>query len=250
MPEADLRFYEELNDFLPAERRRRTFSVEFEGTPSVKDVVERCGVPHPEVDLVLVDGKPVDWSARISGGERIAVYPVFESLDITEAQRLRPKPLRRTSFVVDANLGALARLLRLLGCDVLYDPDLDDAEIAERSRSGHRIVLTRDRELLKRSAVTHGVYVRSDDPEEQAAQVVARLDIADRLDPLSRCVRCGGPLVDADAEQVRAQVPPRSRNAYERFSRCASCGAVYWRGTHYAELEAKVERILARARRR
>ncbi|HUH00015.1 MAG TPA: twitching motility protein PilT, partial [Gammaproteobacteria bacterium] len=109
--ESEFRFYEELNDFLPEARRRRTFEWRFRGTPSVKDTIEAIGVPHTEVDLVLVDGRSVGFEVRLRGGERVAVYPVFERLDISPLVRLRPEPLRVTRFVADVHLGTLARHL-------------------------------------------------------------------------------------------------------------------------------------------
>jgi hypothetical protein len=91
---AQFRFYEELNDFLPPKQRRQTFSYDFLGKPSVKEIVETIGVPHTEIDLILVNGESVDFCYQMQGGERVAVYPVFESLDISSLVRLRSKPLR------------------------------------------------------------------------------------------------------------------------------------------------------------
>lgn len=177
MPTVELRFYEELNDFLPPERRKTSFSLPVQGTPSVKDVIERCGVPHPEVDLVLVDGESVGWGRRLTGGERVAVYPVFESFDVSPLQHLRPRPLREPRFLVDENLGKLARLLRLHGLDALCEKGADDATIVAHALRQRRIILTRDRRLLMRPAVTHGYFVRSEEPEAQAAEVLARMDL-------------------------------------------------------------------------
>jgi hypothetical protein len=249
MATVELRFYQELNDFLPRNRRFATFPIEIDGTPSVKDVIERCGVPHPEVDLVLVNGRSVGWGERLSGGERVAVYPVFESFNIADAQRLRPAPLREPRFVVDANLGGVVRLLRLLGFDVAYDHDRPDPQIVTLATRERRIILTRDRELLKRGEVTHGYYVRSTEPEEQAAEIVARFDLAEAVDPFTRCPNCGGELRRASRDEVAERVPPKSRHAYDRFFVCTACGQAYWEGTHQDELQAKLERVLAKARR-
>jgi hypothetical protein len=88
------RFYEELNDFLPADKRKIAFPYKFSGSPSVKDVIEAIGVPHTEVDLILINGNSVKFDHKLSYGDYISVYPVFESLDISNVTRLRPKPLR------------------------------------------------------------------------------------------------------------------------------------------------------------
>ena len=141
---AFFRFYEELNDFLAEEQRKTTFLYEFIGTPSVKDTIEAIGVPHTEIDIILVDGEAVTFYYLLHGGERVAVYPVFESIDITPLVHLRSKPLRNPKFVVDVHLGKLAHKLRLLGFDTLYRNDFKDDEIIERSLREKRIILTRD----------------------------------------------------------------------------------------------------------
>ncbi|MEW6752329.1 MAG: Mut7-C RNAse domain-containing protein [Candidatus Latescibacterota bacterium] len=234
--EAQFRFYEELNDFLPPERRRCSFPYSFTGTPSVKDAVEALGVPHAEVDLILVDGRSVGFGHRLRGGERVAVYPVFESLDISPVVRLRPRPLRHTRFVLDVHLGKLARHLRLLGFDVLYRNDLEDAEIVALSVAERRLILTRDRGLLKHSAVTHGYWLRQTRPSEQLREVVERFDLAGSARPFSRCVRCNGELQPVAAESLLEVLPPRVRREQAGFARCGACGRVFWRGTHYQRL--------------
>lgn len=175
---AEFRFYEELNEFLPMEWRKRTFSYSFQGTPSVKDTIQAIGVPHSAVDLILVDGEAVAFSHRLRGGERVAVYPVFERLDISPVSRLRPKPLRRTRFVLDAHLGKLARYLRMLGFDAAYARDWDHARIIDLAREQRRIILTRDRGVLKHSRVTHGYWVRSQRPTEQLREVLKAFDLS------------------------------------------------------------------------
>ena len=125
----EFRFYEELNDYLRPEQRKRSITREIAGTPSVKDAIEALGVPHTEIDLILVDGRSVRFDRRLRGGERVAVYPEFERFDITPIHRLRPRPLRNPRFVADVHLGTLARYLRLLGFDTLYGNEVgnDDA---------------------------------------------------------------------------------------------------------------------------
>ncbi|MFO8033671.1 MAG: Mut7-C RNAse domain-containing protein [Candidatus Bipolaricaulota bacterium] len=244
MPTAIFRFYAELNDCLPAERRQRAFPYCFCGEPSVKDAVEALGVPHVEVDLVLVNGASVDFSYRLRQGDRVAVYPVFESLEITPVQKVRPRPLRRTSFVADEHLGKLARLLRLLGFDTAYARGIDDAEIARRAAREGRIVLTRDRGLLKRGSVDHGYWVRSSDPLQQAREVVRRFDLAGEARPFTLCLTCGGKLQPVDKESVLPRIPPRVRAWRDEFLLCRQCDKLFWRGTHHARLSSTVQRIL------
>lgn len=236
----DFRFYEELNDFLAAARRKRAFEYRFRGTPAVKDAIEALGVPHTEVDLILVDGAPVRFSHRLRGGERVAVYPMFERLDIAPVARLRPRPLRRPRFVADVHLGTLARLLRLLGFDTHYDNDSSDADLVRRSVAERRILLSRDVALLKHKVLTHARFVRADDPERQLEDVVCALDLRRSVRPFTRCMRCNGRLRRATAASIAGQVPARVLAAQRRFARCDSCGRIYWRGTHFDRLSRVV----------
>ncbi|MCA1760491.1 MAG: Mut7-C ubiquitin/RNAse domain-containing protein, partial [Bacteroidales bacterium] len=130
---ASFRFYEELNDHLPEAWRKKTFVYEFKGRPGIKNTIQAIGVPHGEVDLILVNGESVDFDYQLQGGEEISVYPQFESLDISPVIKLRPKPLRESRFVVDVNLGKLALKLRLLGFDTLFRNNFEDDEIIEIS---------------------------------------------------------------------------------------------------------------------
>jgi len=239
----EIRFYEELNDFLPPGSRKKSWAHEFSGTPSVKDVIESLGVPHVEVDLILVDGESVGFDHRLEGGERVAVYPVFERLDISGVTRLRPKPLREPRFIADVHLGTLARYLRLLGFDTAYGNDLEDSEIAGRAQREHRIVLTRDRGLLMRSAVTHGHWIREKKPRKQLVEVVEAFDLRSRIAPFTRCMKCNGTLSRVSKDAVRDELPPRTRQSYDDFLQCRACRQLYWPGTHFRRLEAIVTSV-------
>lgn len=243
---AVFRFYAELGDFLPPSRRQRPFAYTFHGHPSVKDAIEALGVPHPEVDLVLVNGVPVGFDHALGDGDRVSVYPVFEALDIAPVTRLRPQPLRVTRFVLDGHLGVLARRLRLLGFDTAYDRDAADPEIVARARDEGRIILTRDRELLKAGAVTHGYWVRATDPSRQLAEVVERFDLRRQVHrsvhPFTRCTVCNGELVRADDVEPD-EVPPRVRREVEEFQRCTRCRKLYWRGSHAERLARLVDEV-------
>jgi uncharacterized protein with PIN domain len=168
---------------------------------------------------------------------------MFEALDVGSTARLRPAPLRDPRLVVDVNLGRLARLLRVLGFDVWWSSQADDATLADISLSEQRILLTRDRGLLKRRAITHGLFVHSQHPEEQTLEVIRRLDLAQRLAPLTRCVRCNGTLATVGKAEVIDQLEQLTRQFYEEFSRCTQCGRIYWAGSHHARLVALVDRL-------
>lgn len=183
---ACFRFYEELNDFLIPEQRKRTLRYRFNGHPGILDAIETFSVPAAEVDLIIVNAESVGFAYRLQPDDRVAVYPMFESFDITPLVKLRERPLRRTRFVVAANLGELARRLRMMGLDVLSDNRFGDDEIAAISLAQRRIVLTRDRRLLPAKSLTHGYWVRSVHPAEQVREIVRRFDLYRQLKPSRR----------------------------------------------------------------
>ncbi len=246
MSRATFRFYAELNDFLPADRRQAAFSHAFRGRPSIKDMIESLGVPHTEVDLILANGESVDFQYLIHDGDAISVYPVFESLDIRPVIRLRPQPLRRPAFVLDAHLGRLAAYLRLLGFDSLYRNDFSDDELAAVSAGQERILLTRDRGLLKRSVVTRGYCVRSDAPREQIREVAERFDLAGSAAPFCRCLACNGLLRPVDKSSVWDRLPPGTRERFDEFYRCEGCGKIFWPGSHFSRLQSIVWEALGK----
>jgi uncharacterized protein with PIN domain len=244
----ELRFYAELNDFLPVDRRFVSFRQPLGLHQTVKDLIEAAGVPHAEVDVVLVNGESVGFGHRPGHDDRISVYPMFESVDIGPILRLRPKPLRDTRFVVDSNLGGLARDLRMLGFDSLFRGDFADAEVARISVSEQRVLLTRDVGVLKRKEITHGYFVRATEALDQAAEVVRRFDLADGLEPFTRCLECNAPLETVVLEDVKGLVPDGALRAHDVFSRCRTCRRVYWQGSHHRRMVNKIEEIVHRAR--
>lgn len=246
MPTAYFRFYEELNDFLPPAKRKSEFPYTFQGTPSVKHAIEAIGVPHPEVDLILADGHSVGFSYRIVHRNRVSVYPVFESLDISPLVRLRPRPLRCSAFVLDVHLGKLARMMRLLGFDCLYRNDYDDPEIVDISVQQNRIILTRDRHLLQASAVTRGYWVRSGVVDDQVGEVLHRFDLFSQIRSFRRCLLCNGALESVRKEDILQCLEPKTILYYNTFLKCRQCGQIYWKGTHFEKLEKKVERWVNR----
>jgi uncharacterized protein with PIN domain len=245
MASAAFRFYEELNDFLPPARRRVRFTREFKDRRSIKDMIESLGVPHTEVELILVNGKSVRFSYIVRDGDDVSVYPMFEALDVTPLLHLRPKPLRRTRFVLDGHLGTLARYLRVLGFDTLYRNDYHDAELAKVSHDERRILLTRDVGLLKRSLVTHGCFLRETDPKQQLKEIVERLDLYRSIRPFRRCVNCNGLVRPVTRGALVGRVKPAVLKAFRRFRQCDDCGQVYWPGSHYDRMQALIDEVMA-----
>lgn len=241
---AYFRFYEELNDFLPLENRKTRFAYRFKGNPSVKDAIEAIGVPHVEVDLVIVNAASVGFDYNLADNDSVAVYPVFESLDISPLVRLRENPLADPKFICDVHCGKLAKLLRLLGFDTLYRNDYTDQRIVEVSLLEKRCILTRDRGILKRSVVTHGYCLRSAFPEEQTKEVLARFGLHAKTRPFSLCTECNGAITAADKHSVLQVLPEKTVGCYDEFYKCNSCGRVYWRGSHFDALCRTVNKLL------
>lgn len=242
MVTANFRFYEELNDFLPPERRRREFATTCARAATTKHMIEALGVPHTEVELILVNGISVGFDRVLREGDRVAVFPKFESLDITPLLRVRQRPLREPRFVADTHLGGLAHMLRMSGFDTLYDQHFQDAEIAAIAAREGRIVLTRDRELLKRRDVTHGCYIHACRTEAQLREVIERLDLGRSIRPMTLCHHCNMPLEAADQSAVRDALPAVVQERYQEFFMCRRCRRVFWEGAHWRRLRELLAR--------
>ncbi len=233
--EATFRFYEELNDFLKEEAKGKDIRYCFSGCPAIKDPIEAIGIPHTEVELILINGASVGFDHRLRDGDRVAVYPMFESFDVPSIIKLRKEPLRDPTFICDVHLGKLARFLRIAGFDTFYRNDLEDPEIVRISAETGRIVLTRDRRLLYRKAVTHGCFIRSDDPDRQMQEVLRRFDLAGRIGLMTRCPACNGELEAVPKADILDRLEPLTRKYYDSFFRCVHCDQVYWQGSHYEQ---------------
>lgn len=238
MNQASLRFYEELNDFLPAARKKQFFTHSFKENPSVKDMIESLGVPHVEVDMILVNGESVGFGYKVSDGDHISVYPVFESLDITGIQHLRKEPLREIKFIPDVHLGKLVKFLRMAGFDTVYDSSYDDNEIIDISLSEKRIILTRDKILLRNRKITHGYWVRSTNPRIQMNEILSRFDLRERMHPFTRCIECNSLIMDVPKETISERLPAKTKKYYDIFKICPGCGRIYWEGSHYEKMKA------------
>jgi uncharacterized protein len=243
MLQAQFRFYAQLNDFLPPDRQQIAFTHCFKESAAVKDMIEALGVPHPEVDLILCHGQTIDFSYLVQSGDRISVYPRFEAIEIQSVSRVRPPALAEHKFVLDIHLGKLATHLRLLGFDALYRNDYDDAEIAACAQQEQRIVLTRDRGLLKRSIVMYGYCLRSTNPGEQLLEVLHRFDVLDKITPFQRCLRCNGVLEPVEKQVVSDRLPPKTKEYYDEFHWCQACGQIYWKGAHFERMQQWVNQI-------
>jgi uncharacterized protein with PIN domain len=226
-PPVELRFVAELRLFLAPANRAGTVRMATDGTSSLGHVVESAGVPLPEVGLLHVNDRPAQPSYRPRAGDRVRVEAVS-----------RPQALPAPRFLLDVHLGALARRMRLVGVDTSYSNDLGDDALIDLANSARRVLLTKDRGLLRRRKLWLGAYVRGARPDEQLADVLDRF--APPLAPWTRCVACNGPLARVTKSEVEAQLLPGTRRTYDDFCRCADCGRVYWRGAHSRRLAAIV----------
>ena len=260
MVTATFRFYDELNDFLPRTRRGREFATPCAHAATVKHMIEALGVPHTEAALVLVNGESSGFGRLLEEGDRVAVYPRFATLDVTALSRLpqlqqgsqgsqAPREFQAAPrFVADAHLGGLARLLRMAGFDTLYDNGYRDDEIVAIAAEEDRIVLTRDRELLKRRAVSQGCYLHAIKPELQLRELFGRLGLAPGAQPFSLCLHCNLALRAVDKALVLDGLPPSVRELHEEFTTCEACRRVFWKGSHHKRMQALLDTVTGGAK--
>jgi hypothetical protein len=248
MPEnrALFHFYHELRDFFTDPGAAISLKYDFDGKPSVKDAIEAIGVPHTEVDSIVVNGISVGFGCHLKDGDAVSVYPASFCPEIPEKVALRGEP--RPSFVVDVNLGKLARRLRMLGFDAAYRNDYADHEIAGLAGSEGRIVLTRDRRLLRFRMITHGYWLRSDDPRMQVEEVLGRFGYYPLVKPFNRCLECNGVIVPVEKAEVLDRLEPKTKLYYDEFFICTDCGKVYWKGSHYDHMKETLDGLIIHKR--
>jgi hypothetical protein len=243
MKSVTIRFYEELNDFLPFNKRKKRYVIDITGRQSVKDLIEAQGVPHTEIDLILINGCPVAFGQIIRNGDDISVYPVFENLDISTTTPLKNRPLRNPRFVLDVHLGRLAKYLRAMGFDTLYRNDYQDEEIVEISNTQERIILTRDKGILMRNAVERAYWVRNTGVKDQAFEIIRKFDLFSLIKPFDRCMECNGLIDPVSKESILCLIQPRTRQYYNEFFRCHDCRKIYWKGSHYGRMNEFIQNL-------
>ena len=215
----------------------------FNGHPSVKDAIEAQGVPHPEVELIVVNGQSVNFSYLLQDRDLVYVYPPPANIEILPRIPLREPLSGVRRFVVDVNLGKLARLLRMLGFDTLYDNCFSDETVAGLAFRETRIALSRDRLLLHRNAIIYGYWVRSQQPNEQIQEVIQRYDLREQFKPLCRCLNCNGLIQPVSKQEILERLKPKTRRYYDEFFICPDCAQIYWKGSHFDQLRPKLARI-------
>ena len=239
-----LRFHGDLNLFLRSKAASdAVFERQLTEKASIKDIIESCGVPHPEVDLILVDKQPVGFDQTLANETKVEVFPVQNRDTVHTDKRLQTAGILR--FVADGHLGSMTRNLRLLGFDVAYGQNADDRQLLEVMARENRALLTRDRRLLMHGIVQHGYWPRSQNPDEQTTEVIRRFDLSEMIAPFTRCLRCNAPLEEAAKADIIDKLEPLTKIYYDQFRRCSGCKQIYWAGSHFEKLQKRLEAIRA-----
>jgi uncharacterized protein len=240
---AVLCFFGEIRDFLGPDNREAGVAYPVDRRAAIKDVVEALGIPHTEIGKILVDGREVDFCHLLRPGKTVQVLSHDLPIRVDRAKLLRPRPYPGPRFIVDVNVGKLARLLRILGIDAAYDHEWTDEMIAALGHKEMRVVLSRDKDLLKRSLVEHGRLIRSTRPMEQLAEVLRNFDLKGSFDLFSRCLRCNVALQHVSKEAVLHRLEPKTRQYYHRFQFCPCCERIYWRGSHHERMLEEMKEL-------
>ncbi len=152
-------------------------------------------------------------------------------------------------FIVDQNVGKLARWLRMMGYDTRFFKGNDDGQMVAIALSENRVILTRDTQIIRRRVVTSGrlpaVFIQSDEPERQMRQVIEALNLDCRFRPFALCLECNQPLEERGREQVQDLVPPYVFQTQQQYMECPACRRIYWRGTHWEAMTRKLEKLCA-----
>jgi uncharacterized protein with PIN domain len=237
------RFYGQLQDFLPERVSSQLLNYQYIGNPSIKDAIEAIGVPHTEVEAINVNNQSVQFEYKMQNEDRVEVFSRQELLTMPGLMPVKTPIPDTKRFILDVHLGKLARSLRMLGFDILYETDFEDRQIAEIAEKEQRIVLTRDLPLLKRKNITHGYWLRSQQPEEQLKEVIIQYNLLTQINPFVRCINCNGSIHPVAKEAILEQLEPNTEAYFHEFYQCSNCLRVYWKGTHYEKMEKIVEQI-------
>lgn len=244
MREAHFRFHGELNDFLPYRQRGTVITHKFDWRASIKDMIESLGPPHPEIELLVVNGKSVDFDVIVEPDVTVDAYDHLEAIPLLEKIALRPALDERPRFILDTHLGRLASYLRMMGFDTLYRNDYSDDELAYVSNLETRVLLTRDLGLLKRNLVVHGRFMRETNPKRQVTELLRRYPLLDAIEPFRHCMKCNGLLEWVDKADIAHRLPSSTTEHYDDFRKCPNCQQIYWKGSHYDRMQEFMAEVL------
>ena len=236
-------FHDNLNDFLRPREKNNWTRYPFSGSPAVKDAIEAIGIPHPEVDVILINNIPAGLLQPLQPQQQVEVFPALPRRTWPEAYSIQAKLPVAASFVLDVHLGKLAKSLRLLGQDTCYQNNYTDKDIAEIAARENRRVLTRDISLLKQKKINWGYWLRSQNAAEQLKEVIEYFNLQNQLAPFTRCLECNSCLSAVTKAEVWEYLPPKTRQYFNQFYQCPTCRRVYWQGSHYERMQEFVNSI-------
>jgi len=231
------RFYGALNDFLPILIRQRSFTLSYKTSITVAEVFESIGIPHSEVALVLVNSEPKSIEYKLQENDYMSVYPAFETFDISSISNNIQIEIDNPRFILDAHLGKLSKYLRMLGFDTLYQNDFEDQYIIDKAGIDHRIILTRDKLLLRSKKVRDGYYVRAIEKHEQLREIVRKFNLSDKFKSFTRCMTCNAELEPKTKDEIAKQVENNILFVFNEFFYCPHCKKVFWKGSHFERME-------------
>lgn len=241
---AYLKFHDELVTMISKKWKNGEVLYQLTRQASIKDIIESLGPPHTEIYTILVNDKDVDFSYQVHDNTKIEIYPAKYPIDITQETVLRPVPLHELRFLADVNVGKLAKLLRMLGFDTKYDHTMNDALLANEAEKDSRIVLSKDKNCLKRSKIIYGKWIREDDPKKQLKNIIESFNLLKYIKPFSRCIVCNSTLKTIEKEKIIAFLQPLTKKYYDKFSICPQCNHIYWAGTHYEKMQNYLQELI------
>lgn len=221
----------------------RSFPYPLERRASIKDIIESLGVPHTEVGRIVVSGREKSFAYIPTEGEHLDIYPLNANDPPTKSSVLRPEPLEQLAFLVDVNVAKLGNLMRMAGFDAAPVVTESLHEIAASLSRSPKIVLSRNRELLRLKDVIFGRLLRSEDPFVQFQEIVDLYDLKEHMHPFTRCMRCNGVLEPVAKEAILDRLEPLTKKYYNTFKQCPDCGHIYWHGSHLVRMERTLAKL-------
>ncbi|MBN1396858.1 MAG: twitching motility protein PilT [Bacteroidetes bacterium] len=243
MIQISVRWYSELNDNIPIEQQYAAFIHQIESGTIVSDFISGSGIPLKQIDLILANGKSVSLEYQINDGDRIAVFPVFESFDISSVTKVREIPLRRPKFILDVHLGKLANHLRMLGFDTLYKNDYTKEILRKISLDENRTLLSKDKSLIENGCLTHAYLIKNKDPRLQLIEVLDRFQLFALTAPFTRCIECNSILQRIEKEEIIARIPEKVKEWCTEYQVCRTCDRIYWKGSHYQKMREFISKL-------
>jgi uncharacterized protein with PIN domain len=236
------KIFGELNYFVRKNKQDIYFNYEFDDNPSIKDSIEAIGIPHVEVGEIIVNDEQKDFSYKLQNNDKVEVYSFYEN-DIKN--KLRPN-IELYNFMTDENVGGMAKYLRMLGFNTIMIPEISDKEVAKIAEKENRILLSRDFGLLKRKNVTHGIFLRSTNTEEQIYEVIKKYKLDQLFKPFSICIECNGciKLIRSSDLLEEDKIEDGVLKDYNEFFRCTNCKKVFWKGSHYQRMRLLVDKYI------